>query len=138
MANPIVITDATFVLNSVDHSSSVKSVTLNLSADVHDVSAMTSAGWKSNLPGLIGGTIDVELFNDYDALKVDASLWTAFTGGAAVAFTTKATSAATSSTNPEYQGSCIVNATSPGGSINSPAELSVSFPITGAVTRATS
>ena len=136
MANPIVITNATFILNSVTLSDSCKKVTVNLEADSHEVSAMSATGWKSFEPGLKGATLDVELWQDYDNAKVDHTLFAAL--GTSVTWETQPVSGTVTTSNPKYSGSCIVTGMTSGGGINSPEDVTFSFPITGAVTRATS
>jgi hypothetical protein len=130
-------TDYKIVINSVNLSDHLTSAELPLTAEELDTTTFGTAGWRSKLGGLKEGTLTLNFLDDKAASNVDATLWTAF--GTVVSFTIKSTTAATSATNPEYQGSILVKEVKPfGASVGDLAALSVSYPTSGTVTRAVS
>jgi hypothetical protein len=129
--------NAKVVFNSVDLSDHVRACTLNLQGAALD-SATMGDSWNENTMGLKSGTVQLEFLDDFAASQVDATLWGAFNTGTAVAVTVKPVNAATSATNPEYQFNVLPNAHMAGGKLGEMAAVSVTLPITGAVTRATS
>lgn len=113
----------------------VKSAVLTVEAEALDASAM-GPGWKANIGGLKSGTLDVTFNDDMAAGNVDATLWPLF--GTVVTFEVRATDAAVSATNPKYTGSVLIQQAAIGGGVGELAAKSLSFPTSGAVTRATS
>lgn len=133
----LALTNAKVVVNSVDLSDHVRKVTLNIAAEDLDTTAMSSTGYKSRIGGLKSGEIGLEFNEDFAASNVDATLWAAL--GTVVAVTVKAVNTTTSATNPEYQFSVLVTEHVPlDNSVGELAVLGVTWPITGAITRATS
>jgi hypothetical protein len=98
-------------LNSVDLSDHVTSATINRSFDELEVTAMGDTAHKF-VKGLEASTITLDFLNDNAASgsgAVRAALQAAW--GTTVALTLKQTSAAISTTNPEYQTTILVNNT---------------------------
>jgi hypothetical protein len=131
----LVLTDVKVVINSVNLSDHATSCTLSIDVDDQETTAFGTSGYKSRVGGLKDGKLDIEFNQDYAASNVDATLWGAL--GTVVAFTAKATSAANSATNPEYQGFVLVTQVTPiDGGVGDLAKMKVSWPTTGAITRA--
>jgi hypothetical protein len=100
------------VLNSVDLSDHVTSATINRVFEELDISAMGDSARKFT-KGLETSTITLDFLNDNAASgagSVRAALQAAW--GTTVPITLKQTSAAVSTTNPEYQSTILVNNTS--------------------------
>lgn len=134
----ICLTDASLVVNSVDLSDHVRSLTIDASADVLDDSAMGS-GWRSKKAGAKQYTLTVEWNQDYAASEVDATLWAAYNAGANVTWEGKPTSAAVSATNPKYSGSIVPSKYTPiSGAYGDLSTVSTSWEGSGALARATS
>jgi hypothetical protein len=130
----LVLTDVKVVINSVNLSDHATSLTLTLDVDEQETTAF-GATFRARVGGLKDGKLDIEFNEDFAASNVDATIWAAL--ASVVPFTAKATSAATSATNPEYQGSILINSHVPiDGSVGDLAKVKVSWPTTGAVTRA--
>lgn len=128
-------TDAAFTLNSVALSSFLTSVTLNVEVEELEDTAMGDV-WRSRLAGLKDYTLDAEFNSDFAASAVDVTLWNIF--GTVVPFTIKATSAANSTTNPQYTGSLLISQLTPiDGSVGDLTKTSVTWPGAAALTRAT-
>ena len=91
-----------------------------------------------NTLGLKKGTLNFQVLDDFTAASVDAIIWAAFAAGTAVTFTIKAEDAATGTGNPAYSGSVMPQTYMMGGDLDTLAMKNLTWPITGAVARATS
>lgn len=101
-----------------------------------DVTTYGSLGWKEVLGGLKSGTMALEFKQDFAATKLDSIMWPLF--GTVVAFEVRSDQAAVGTSNPKYTGSLLVKQWNPvTGSVGDEASVSVSYPTSGAVTRAT-
>ena len=130
-------TDASVTINSVDLSDHVRSVTLTLTAEELDTTAMSSTGYRTRAGGLKDGSLALEFNQDFASSEIDAT----FNGiiGTVVAFVVKPTSGSVSATNPSYSGSVLVTEYSPlANAVGDLATASMTFPTSGAITRATS
>lgn len=132
-----VLKNAHLTLNAVDLSDEINQIGLSLSSDTPEDTAMGDDS-RSFLAGLRNGSFTVNLNSDYTTGNGDATLWTIYTGGAAVTFAIRPDAGATSTSNPEYSGSCILTDYNPvDGSVGDLATTSASFQVTGDVSRAT-
>lgn len=132
---PIVLTDAKVTINAVNVSAFSTSVTVSIDVDDQETTAFGST-FRSRTGGLKDGKLDLEFNQTFAAAEVDATIWPLL--GAVVAFTAKSTSGANSATNPEYQGSVLISEYTPlDGGVGDLAKVKVSWPTSGAVTRAT-
>lgn len=128
--------DASVVINSVDLSDHVRQVSLTVSADDLDDTAMGD-DFMSRIGGMKDWSISLEFNQDFAASEVDATVWPLL--GTTTTVTVKPTSAAVSSTNPSYSGDVLVTDYSPlDNSVGDLATVSVTWPGSGALTRATS
>jgi len=130
-----VATDYKVTINGTNLSSSLTSVDLSLSAD--EVDTTTFGGeWRTVTGGLKSGSLTLNFNQDFGAASVDATLFPLFNTAATVVITP--TSATVSATNPSYSVVCLANAYQPfGSSVGDLATLSVSWPTSGTVSRAT-
>ena len=136
-----VITAQYVSINSVDLTSYVRSCTLELNADNPQFTNMASAGANEYKQGLKSGTLTVEFNQDFanSASATDQAIWGMFNTGTNVAFEIRATSAGVGTTNPKYTGNVVpVNYPAVGGAVGDAATVSISWPTSGAVARATS
>lgn len=127
------LTSQVVSLNSVDYSDHLKSATLTVDAAALDTTDFASGGWVEQIGGLKSGTLALEFMDDVAANDVDSELWALL--GTVVTFTVKATNAAISTGNPEYQGSVLVTGHSLGGAVGDLAMKSLTFPTSGAIVR---
>jgi len=127
------MTATQFVVNSQDHVSKVKSLVLNVTAEQLDTTNMSSSGWKEMIGGLKGGSISLTLMDDFADNGLDEDIFDII--GTVVAVTAKPTGAGISTSNPEFQFSVLCTDWNFGGGVGELAEKSVTWPITGAVTR---
>lgn len=136
-----VITAQYVSINSVDLTSYVRSCTLEINADTPEFTNMGSSGAREYKQGLKAGTLNVEFNHDFanSASATDQALWGMFNTGTNVAFELRPTSAGVGTTNPKYTGSVVpTNYPAVGGAVGDPATVSISWPTSGAIARATS
>jgi hypothetical protein len=131
-----VLTDASLIVNSVDLSAYVTSITLSQSADSVEDTSMGDTS-RTYLGGLTTGTLDVSFNQDFAAAKTEATIYPLL--GTTTTCVVKATSGSVSATNPTYTFSALVTEwTSVEGAVGDIAVANVSWPISGSVTKATS
>lgn len=130
-----VTTDYSITLGTTDFSSSIAAVTLEVSADEQETTAFGDS-YRTRIAGLKDATLTLDFHQDFGAASVDATLWPLL--GSTVEFTILPTSGSVSATNPSYSGTALVTQYSPfANSVGDLATLSVSWPVSGEVTRAT-
>jgi hypothetical protein len=129
-----VATDYTIEVAGVDFSDSIAAATLDISTDEQETTAF-GADYRTRIAGLKDASLSLDFHQDFGADSVDATLFPLL--GTSVAWSITPTSAAIGATNPSYSGNAIVTAYSPfSNSVGDLATLSVSWPVSGAVTRA--
>lgn len=129
-------TDYKITINGTNFSTSLNSVELALSADDLETTAFGQT-WRERIGGLKDGSITLNFMQDFGTSSVDATLQPLF--GSAATVVIVPTSSSVSATNPSYTATCIVNSYSPfASSVGDIATLSVTWPTSGTVTRATS
>ena len=120
-------------------SANVAQVTIALEADDVEVTNFGSAnaGWRERIGGLKSGTFSMDVHNDMAAGSIDEQFWSSLGGTAAIKVRPGGTAAA-GSANAEYSFSVLVSAINPvDGAVGDLSTQSISWPITGAVTRGT-
>jgi hypothetical protein len=131
----LVLTSTYLGLNAVDRSSWVSKVELAVEVEEKDVTVFTSAGWKEVLGGLKSGNIAITFKNDVVDAALDDTMWALL--GTVTTFEVRPTSSVVGVSNPKYTGSVLINGWTPiSGSPGDVNELSVTYPTSGAVTRA--
>jgi len=133
LSNGVVLT-----VNAVDLSSLVSSVTINRSFDELEVTAMGDSGHKY-VAGLEASSITIDFFNDSAASKTLQTLNSSSVFANNVTVTVKQSSAATSTTNPMYTMTCLVNNTTPiNGAVGDISTQSVTWNVSGTIAITTS
>lgn len=132
----LVLTDAVITVNSVALSDRANSVSLNYEIDSVESTAFGSTGHKFT-GGLQNNSLDIDFQQDFAASNVEATVYGLV--GTTTTVTLKATSAATSATNPIYTlTTCFLAAHTPiAASVGEMAMTSLSF-TGGVLTKATS
>jgi hypothetical protein len=129
--NPVIVIAGSTV------SASCMSASISIEADDVETTSFGDSGWKTRIGGLKGGSVDFEFHQDFGAGGIDGLLWPLLGGTAAITVRPGGT-AAVSTANPEYRFDAGIFQINPMDSaVGDLATVSVSFPITGAVTRAT-
>jgi hypothetical protein len=119
-----------------DLSSYASKAELATEVEEKDITTYASLGWKELLGGLRSGTLGLEFKQDFAATKLDSIMWPLF--GTVVAFEVRADQGVVGVNNPKWTGSILIKAWNPvTGSVGDNATVSVSYPTSGVVTRAT-
>jgi hypothetical protein len=130
----IVLTNALVTVNAVDLSDYVASITLNSSIDVVETTAFSSTAARTRIGGLADNSISLEFHQDYASGEVEATIFPLI--GTVTAVTVKPVNAATSATNPLYTVSALVSEWTPlNGAVGELATASVTWPVSGAITK---
>ena len=132
----IVLTNVAVTINSVDLSDRIASVTLNQSfAEVETTAFGDSA--RTRVAGLGDNSVSFDFHQDFAATEVEATIGPLV--GTTTAITIKPTSGAVSATNPSYAFNALITEWTPlNGAVGDLATASVTWPISGAITKATS
>ena len=140
----IVLTDANILFASNDISQYVTSVSLSTSYDVIDTTGISTTGAaRTRVAGLADNSITLEFNQDFadNALEelINGTTTTNGTVGLVVAMQVKPTSAATSASNPKYNFNALISEWQPlSGAVGELATASVTWPISGPITKAIS
>ena len=128
-------TDYSVTINGTNFSDSLNSVELAQEADNLETTAFGST-WRTRIGGLKQATLTLNFMQDTAAGSVDATLNPLL--GSLATVIIKNTSATVSSTNPTYTMTALVTQYSPfASSVGDIATFSVTWPVSGTVTRAT-
>lgn len=122
-----VLRDARVEVNGVVISDHVSSVTIETSRDEVDVTAFGATN-KEILAGLGDATITCEVFADYAAGALDSVMFPLSTGTTPFTVKVRPTSAAISTSNPEYTMSALLFTYNPiDGAVGEAATTSLTF-----------
>ena len=123
----LILTNAYCIVNSVDLSDHVRSVTIETTDDDVDITAMGATA-KAYAKGLGDANITVEFLQDFAAAKVDATLWPLKSGSSTFTVGVRPVNAARSTTNPEYQITAMLFGYNPlDGGVGDASTTSVTF-----------
>jgi hypothetical protein len=133
----LVATQVVVKIGGVDLSSYVSNVSLSSSADAIETTSFSSAGARERVSGLKDNSVTIDFMQDFAASAVEATVYPLI-GSTAIAYEILPNGTAVSSTNPKYTGSLIVTDWTPvAGAVGELLTASVTWPITGAITKAT-
>jgi hypothetical protein len=134
---PKMVLTAEYVsLNGTDLSSYCNKGELSVEVEEKDVTTYGSQGWKEVLGGLKSGTLGLEFKQDVAASALDSIMWPLL--GTVVSFEVRLSQAAVGTSNPKWTGSALIKEWKPiQGGVGDDASVGVSYPTSGAVTRAT-
>lgn len=114
-----------------------KKAEVSVEVEDKDVTNYASAGWKEVIGGLKSGELACEFLQDFAASQLDSLMWPLL--GTVVPFEVRADQGAASATNPKFTGSILIKGWNPiEGSVGDEATVGLTFPTSGAVTRAIS
>ena len=124
------------VVDSVDLSTLVSSVTINRSFDELEVTAMGDGGHRF-VNGLEASSVTIDFFNDNDTSKTLQKLNSIWGQNKTVVI--KQTSGAVSASNPSYTMTCLINGLTPvNGAVSDLSTQSVQWNVSGEILVATS
>ena len=131
----IVLTNAVVKINSVDLSDHVASVELAQEVEEVETTAFGDSA-RTRTGGLANNSLSLDFHQDFASASVDDTL-NGLVGGTA-SFEILPNGTAVSATNPKYTGTVLLTEWTPvSGAIGELATASITWPISGAVTRAT-
>lgn len=123
-------------INGTDLKAYTKKAELSVEVEDKDVTNYASLGWKEVLGGLKSAELAVEFLQDFAASQLDSIMWPLL--GTVVAFEVRADQGVASTSNPKYTGNILIKGWNPiEGSVGDEATVGLTFPTSGAVTRAT-
>jgi hypothetical protein len=132
----IVLTDAKVTINSVILSDHINNITIDTKYDIVETTGFSSTAAKTRVAGLADNTVTLDFMQDYAATNVEATIYPLI--GSTTTVVIQPASTAVSTTNPTYTFTALVSEWQPlKGQIGSLATASVTWPITGAITKAT-
>lgn len=130
-----VATDYNVTINGASFSNSLAAVTLDITSEEQETTAFGD-GFRTRIGGLKDGSITLDFHQDFGSASVDATLFPLIGTQATVVI--KPTSGTVSATNPSYTALALVTQYQPFASnVGELATLSVTWPTSGSVTRAT-
>ena len=130
-----VATDYNVTINGTDYSSYLTQAELAVEADEVETTTFGST-YRTRVGGLKSGNVSFQFNQDFAASALDAVFFPLLGTQATVVI--KPTSGALSSSNPKYTVNALVTQYSPiQGNVGDLATFSVSWPVSGTVTRAT-
>ena len=131
-----VITNATVTIGSVDLSSSIRKVTLNTSRAELDTTTFGNTA-KRRVAGLADNKVSIDFNQDFSASSVEASIYSLI--GTTTTIVIKPNGTTASATNPSYTFTALVTDWTPlDVQVGDLASATISWPIDGAITKATS
>ncbi len=130
----MVLISVFFELNAVNTSGWGKSAAVAVEAATLDASVFGD-GWVVNKGGMKSGTLTVNLLDDFAASQLDATMWPLF--GTVVPFKVRPDSGVIGTSNPQYSGSLLINQFNALGELGQLATKQLTFPLSGALVRAT-
>ena len=132
----LVLTNPSITIGGVDLSNSINSITLDTKYDIVETTAFGDTA-KKRVAGLADNSISIEFLQDFAAASVEATIYPLL--GTATTVVVKPVATTTTTTNPSYTVSAVVSEWQPlKGGIGQLATASVSWPVSGAITKATS
>jgi hypothetical protein len=132
-----VVKDPIVTINGGTVSANVAQVTIALEADDVETTNFASGGNRERVGGLKSGTVSLDFHQDFGTAAID-SVVHPLLGNTATIEVIPTAGTAVSATNPKYGFSVLVTEYSPlDSAVGDLATFSVSWPISGAVTRGT-
>jgi len=132
----IVLTDAKVTINGVNLSTYISSVGLSTSDDVLDTTGFGAGGARIRVAGLADNSVTLEFFQDFASSAVEATIYPLL-GTTTTVVVTPTSATGGTATNPSYTFSALVSEWQPlSGAVGELATASVTWPISGAITKA--
>jgi hypothetical protein len=131
----LVLTNAYVTINGVNLSDHIASITLTTTDDVVETTAFSSTAARTRIAGLADNSVALEFHQDYATSSVEATIYPLV--GSTTTVVVKPNGATTAADNPSYTFSALVSEWTPlGGAVGELATASVTWPISGAITKA--
>jgi len=133
----IVLTDVGVIIGGTDLSDHVASVTINQNVDAVETTAFGDGG-RTRVGGLEDSSITLDFHQDFASGDVDATIAPLVGGTASFDIGAFGTAVAASGTAPRYTGTVLLTEWTPlNGAVGDLSTASVTWPVSGVVTRGT-
>ena len=132
----IVLTNPSITIGGVDLSDHINNITLETKYDIVETTTFGSTA-KTRVAGLADNQISIDFMQDFGSSSVEATIYPLL--GTTTSIVVKPVAGTTTSTNPQYTVSALVADWTPlKGGVGQLATASVTWPVSGAITKATS
>jgi hypothetical protein len=132
----LVLTNCYAIFASTDLSDHISSISLNTSYDIVETTAFGDTARK-RVAGLADNSVTFEFHQDYASGSVESTIYPLL--GTAVTCEVRPVNTTVSATNPKYTFSVLISEWTPlNGAVGELATASVTWPISGVITKATS
>jgi hypothetical protein len=132
-----VVTGNKVTINGTDLSSSIARAELAINVADVDTTDFGSNGYTELIGGLKSGSVSIDFHQDYAAASVEATIFPLL-GSIATAVIIAGNGTAASGTTPAYTATVLVNNWNPvSGAVGDLSTVSVTWPTSGAVSKAT-
>jgi hypothetical protein len=133
----IVLTDVGVVIGTTDLSDHVASVTINQNVDAVETTAFGDGG-RTRTGGLEDSSLTLDFHQDFASSNVDETIAPFVGGTLAFEISPFGTAVAASGTAPRYSGTVLLTEWTPiNGSVGDLSTASVTWPVSGVITRGT-
>ncbi len=131
----IVLTNAYVSIGGVDLSDAISSVSLSTTRDAVETTAFGSTAARTRVGGLADNSVTLEFHQDFATSEVEQTIYPLL--GTTTTVIINANGSSTTTTNPSYTFSALVTEWTPvNGAVGELATASVTWPISGAITKA--
>ena len=132
----LVLTNPSITIGGIDLSDHINNITLETKYDIIETTTFGSVA-KSRVAGLADNSISLDFMQDFASSSVEATIYPLL--GTATTIVIKPVAGTTTTTNPQYTVSAVVSDWTPlKGGIGQLATASVTWPVSGAIAKATS
>jgi len=132
----IVLTNPSITIGGVDLSDHINNITLETKYDIVETTTFGSTA-KTRVAGLADNQISIDFMQDFGSSSVEATIYPLL--GTTTSIVVKPVAGTTTTTNPQYTVSALVADWTPlKGGVGQLATASVTWPVSGAITKATS
>ena len=131
----IVLTDAKVTINSVVLSDHITQITIDTKDDIVETTGFGSTA-KTRVAGLADNSVTIDFLQDFAAANVEATIYPLIGSTTTISISPTST---VSTTSPSYTFSALISEWQPlKGGIGQLATATVTWPISGTITKATS
>lgn len=132
----LVLTNASVSIAGTDLSTSITNITLETKYDIIETTTFGNTA-KTRVAGLADNQITLDFLQDFAASSVEATIYPLL--GTTQTIIVKPISGTTTTTNPQYTVTALISDWTPlKGAVGQLATASVTWPISGTITKATS
>ena len=132
----IVLTNPSITIGGIDLSDHINNITLETKYDIIETTTFGSTA-KTRVAGLADNQVTLDFMQDFGSNSVEATIYPLL--GTTTSIVIKPVAGTTTTTNPQYTVSALVADWTPlKGGVGQLATASVTWPVSGVITKATS